>query len=172
MREFNPLEDEGTAIAHNERLTVPYVDNNKDSVASTSPRGNFNPAGRFWDNFQNWGRQDRTDQNDKIARAQNSDRRNGSTKPANNFPSIRRSGVADIAGKTTRVTPETTMDQNFVLADRKEFSRSTSSSANWDEPSFQSSENVLANGAGSATRYGVSQNTERGSVPIYNRSFN
>lgn len=172
MREFNPLEDEGTAIAHNERLTVPYVDNNKDSVASTSPRGNFNPAGRFWDNFQNWGRQDRTDQNDKIARAQNSDRRNGSTKPTNNFPSIRRSGVADIAGKTTRVTPETTMDQNFVLADRQEFSRSTSSSANWDEPSFQSSENVLANGAGSATKYGASQNTERGSVPIYNRSFN
>ncbi|MBP5622815.1 MAG: hypothetical protein J6X44_12460 [Thermoguttaceae bacterium] len=172
MREFNPLDDEGTAFAHNERLTVPSSARLNNSVAANEPRGNFNPAGRFWDNFLNWGRQERaTDQNDKIARAQNTDRRNAAVRPTNNVPTVGRSDGSGVAENVARVVPETTMEQNLVLADRRELSLATSSLVSWDDTNPRSSGNILANGAGSATKFETSRNTDRRSVPIYDRSF-
>ncbi len=155
LREFNPLEDEGIIIAHNERLAISHP-GSKESAPSSVPMGDFNPAGRFWDNLQISGKQrDKTSWNDSIARAQNVDQRNDSNRPLNNFPSFGRLNASNVAKKNDRVAPETSINQQIATGNRLHPSYAVASSCEkQDKPTSDVfCRNILTNGAGSATKH-------------------
>jgi hypothetical protein len=155
LLDFNPLESEEIILARNKRLSVQGAETPEVELLASSaprPRGGFNPANRFWDNLQGWERENnRESQQSVVERGQNQEGNKEIKRPLRAFPSFGRPNVSDFATAATRVVPETTLEKDGV-SKQQDISRSASTRMSSDKMNNLGSHNILANGAGSATK--------------------